>query len=100
MQSVAFPAATGRLRAPVDWSPNARLGNGMYVGPCADLPFRNYLDGDLVITQSFWIPTPEELVAMTTMANGAWAVSLEAIGSTHPPVRLSVRSMLEVMAHG
>ena len=97
MQSVNFPLATGFLRAPKDWSENARLSNGYQIGPCETLPFRTYVDGDLLVTQSFWIPTPEELVAISQMLNGAWALKMDLIGGSHPPVKLSIESLGNLM---
>lgn len=39
---------------------------------------------DLVVTRSFWRPTPEELALL----NNGGAVMLSVFGSTHAPLRL------------
>lgn len=69
---------THALAAPAGWN-EARDGN------CATLHVRMIRDGDSVLAQSAWEPTPAELAAL----NAGGSVILNVVGG-QPPVMITV----------
>lgn len=63
------------LGAPAGWTPETS-------GPCAGLPIRDEMNGDVPCMVSSWEPTPAELRAIA--AGGK--VYLRVLGCSHPPV--------------
>jgi hypothetical protein len=77
-----IPGATRYLGAPVGWKPDEQ-------GDCAHLAIRDMpINGDVPSMHSVWEPTPDELERLKAGAQ----IYLIIVGSSHPPVSLSVGS--------
>jgi hypothetical protein len=78
MNRMQHPSNNGVLGAPVGWNQDEL--------PCGALPItRTEVEGMPAVV-SYWTPTPEEMAAL----NAGAPLALWVIGSTMPPVSLSV----------
>lgn len=75
-----IPGATRWLGAPLGWKPEEH-------GDCGHLAIRDMpVNGGVPAMHSVWEPTPDELERLKAGAQ----IYLCIIGSTHPPVAMSV----------
>lgn len=80
MIAARIPRATRYLGAPEGWVPEEH-------GDCAHLAIRDMpINGGVPSMHSLWEPTPEELERLNKGAK----IRLMVVGTTHPPVMVSV----------
>lgn len=84
MKPLIFKGYTQALNAPRDWTPSRD-------GMCSALPVRVTHDGRHQLIQSYWKPDAAELKAL----NEGYAICLNVIGYTHPPVEMLVQKVEE-----
>lgn len=67
---------------------NMLLGAPKDMPNCDTVPATMVIDGDVVIVQTFWRPTEDELKRL----NDGQSVCLHVWGNSHPPVAITVES--------